>query len=77
MHNDHLTVRRESILLLDADPYQGLDTSATGYPTRRQWYPGTQTESCASCPDAIFLQIEVMCSGYLELIIILITDLEL
>lgn len=68
MHNDHFTVRRESILLLNADPYKGFNARASSYPTRGQWHSGTQTKSCASC-STVFLQVKVMCSSYLELVI--------
>lgn len=65
MHNDHFTVRRESILLFNADSYEGFNARTSSYPTRRQWHSGPQTKSCASRPT-IFLQIKVVCSGYLS-----------
>lgn len=68
MHNDHFTVRRQSIFLFNADSYKSLNARASSYPTRGQWHPGTQTKSCASRPT-VFLQIKVVCPNYLELII--------
>lgn len=65
VHNDHLTVRREPILFLDANPYEGLDTGASGYATRRQWYSGAKAKSPATRSNAILLQIKIVCSGYL------------
>lgn len=61
VHDDHFAVRRESILLLDADPHESLDTGATGDPAGWQRYPSVLAESCAA--DAVLLQIKVMRSG--------------
>lgn len=72
MYNDHFTVGGQSVFLLDADSHEGLDAGASRYPTRGHRYPRAQPESCASCSNAVFLQIKVVRSGCLTKLTIIV-----